>query len=265
MRTTTGLLLILIALGAAQSLALEPARQATLEDAALKAADAIAADGDPAVARDIYAALAGSAATPAVQAEAQAAFERIPEPIALFDGNTFEGWEGDQTWFRIEDGAIVAGKMTEPIPHNTFLCTTREFGDFVLHLKVKIVGGDTANAGIQLRSRRVPDNHEVSGYQADMGQKYWGCLYDESRRNKVLAGVDQALLDRVLNQGEWNDYLIRCEGRRIRLWLNGSQTVDYIETEEGIADSGIIGLQVHGGPASEAWYKDIVLTPIAAK
>lgn len=264
MNATKRMLLITVCLSA-QVFAQQPVRLPALEESALKAADGMVADGDPAVARELYHALAESAASPEVKAAAQSALERTAEPITLFDGETFDGWEGDMTWFRIEEGAIVAGKMTEPIPHNTFLCTTRDFGDFVLHLKVKLVGGDTANAGIQLRSKRVPDNHEVSGYQADMGQKYWGCLYDESRRNKVLASVDQALVDGVLKQGEWNDYLIRCEGKRIRLWLNGSQTVDYTETEEGIADSGIIGLQVHGGPASEAWYKDIVLTPLAAK
>ena len=38
--------------------------------------------------------------------------------------------------------------------------------------------------------RSIPDHHEVIGYQADMGGKYWGALYDESRRRKVLAGPD---------------------------------------------------------------------------
>jgi len=38
--------------------------------------------------------------------------------------------------------------------------------------------------------------------------------------------------------------------------------VDYTETDDSIASTGIIGLQVHGGPPSEAWYKDITIKEI---
>jgi hypothetical protein len=100
------------------------------------------------------------------------------------------------------------------------------------------------------------------GYQADMGQQYWACLYDESRRNKILAQPDAELLRKSLKQGEWNDYIILCEGRRIQLWLNGVQTVDYTESDESIEQTGLIGLQIHSGPPSEAWYKDIQIVEI---
>ncbi|GMW02527.1 MAG: glycosyl hydrolase [Candidatus Hydrogenedentota bacterium] len=174
----------------------------------------------------------------------------------LFDGETFAGWEGNLDFFRVEDGAIVGGSMEDAIPRNEFLCTKREYGDFELTLKFKLVG-EKANAGVQFRTTRIPDHHEVSGYQADMGEGYWGCLYDESRRNKVLAGPDEATLKKALKPGEWNEYVIRCEGPRIQLWLNGVQTVDYTEEDDAIARTGIIGLQIHSGPPSEAWYKDV--------
>ncbi|MBM4029849.1 MAG: DUF1080 domain-containing protein, partial [Planctomycetes bacterium] len=114
--------------------------------------------------------------------------EGPPQTIALFDGKTFDGWEGNLDYFRIEDGAIVGGSLDKAIPRNEFLCTKKEYGDFELRLKVKLLGDlARANAGIQIRSRRIPNHHEMIGYQADMGQKYWGCLYDESRRNRILA------------------------------------------------------------------------------
>ncbi len=61
----------------------------------------------------------------------------LPESkvIKLFDGKTFTGWEGNMTSFRIQDGAIVGGTLKAPIPRNEFLCTTREFSDFVLKLQ----------------------------------------------------------------------------------------------------------------------------------
>ncbi len=176
--------------------------------------------------------------------------------VLLFDGNTFAGWEGSRDVFRIENGAIVGGTLTSNVPHNEFLCTRASYDDFELRLQCKLLG-ENANAGIQIRSQRVPDHYEVSGYQADMGQQYWGCLYDESRRNKVLACPEPARIAEVVRAGQWNDYIIRCEGRRIQLWINGFQTVDYTEPDESIPQSGIIGLQIHGGPPSEAWYRNI--------
>ena len=174
----------------------------------------------------------------------------------LFDGKTFAGWEGDLTKFRIEDGAIVAGNMTDTLKHNYFLCTTERYDHFELRLQVKLVG-ENANAGIQLRTERIPNDTEVIGYQADMGQQYWGCLYDESRRRTILQQPDPELIKKTLKPGEWNDYRIRCEGKRIQLWLNGVQTVDYAEEDEGIAETGVIALQIHSGPPAEASYRDI--------
>ena len=114
------------------------------------------------------------------------------EPAPLFDGKTFAGWEGDtkKTW-RIEEGVIVGGSLDEVVPRNEFLCTTKTYGDFELLVKFKLLGDPKqVNAGVQIRTKRIPDHHEVSGYQADIGQGYWGALYDESRRNKVLAAPD---------------------------------------------------------------------------
>ena len=176
----------------------------------------------------------------------------------LFDGKTFKGWEGKREIFRIEDGAIVGGSLKKPIPNNEFLCTEKEYGDFELRLKCKLVGkGD--NAGVQFRSRRIPNHHEVIGYQADMGGGWWGKLYDESRRRRVLAGPDAGAIEKVVKTGDWNEYVIRCQGPRIQIWLNGTQTVDFTEKDAKVARRGVIGLQIHGGAPSEASYKDITL------
>ena len=181
------------------------------------------------------------------------------KPASLFDGRTFSGWEGNLKMFRIEDGAIVGGTFADKIPRNEFLCTTNTYGDFELRLKVKLLGGDKANAGVQFRTARIPNHHEVSGYQADMGTGWWGALYDESRRNKVLLGPDQSRMRAVVKNDDWNDYVIRAEGPRVQLSLNGVQTVDYTEMDPSVAKSGVICVQIHSGPPSEAWYKDITL------
>ncbi len=178
--------------------------------------------------------------------------------VVLFDGKTFDGWEGPMESFRIKDGSIVAGTLKADIPKNQFLSTKQAFGDFELRLKFKMVG-EKVNAGVQFRTKRIPDHHEVIGYQADMGGKYWGALYDESRRRKVLSGPDLEEVMKVVKHQDWNEYVIRAEGARIQLWLNGMKTVDFTEADETIERSGVVALQVHSGGPMEAWYKDIVL------
>ena len=56
---------------------------------------------------------------------------------------------------------------------------------------------------------------------------------------------------------DWNDYVIRCAGKRVQLWMNGLRIVDYVEPDDDIEQNGFIGLQIHSGPPSEVWYKDI--------
>lgn len=184
---------------------------------------------------------------------------------SLFDSKTLKGWEGNVKMFRVEKGAIVAGTLKSKIPHNDFLCSTRTFGDFELRLQARLIGQGN-NAGVQFRSHRIPQHFEVKGYQCDIGtmqnRPIWGSLYDESRRRKFLAEGDKLKLTAALRragkqQQGWNDLVIRCEGPRVRIWINGFQTVDYVERAKDIPRTGIIGLQIHSGAPTEAWYRRI--------
>ena len=122
--------------------------------------------------------------------------------LRLFDGKSFKGWEGNLKAFRIEDGAIVGGSMKEPVPKNEYLCTKKKYADFELRLKFKVLGKDP-NAGIQVRSERVPNSNEVIGYQADIGQHLWGWLYDE-RRHKALTGPAESEQSKLFKKNDWN-------------------------------------------------------------
>jgi hypothetical protein len=195
------------------------------------------------------------------------AFGADPKPVPLFDGKTLAGWEGDteKTW-KVEDGAITGGSLETVVPRNEFLCTTKTYENFELKLTFKLTGDkDKANAGVQFRTKRIPKHHEVIGYQADIGQNYWGALYDESRRKKVLAAPAKEVIEKLVKHGEWNDYTIRCEGPRVRLWLNGTLTVDYTEADEKIERSGVIALQVHGGAKAKVAYKNITIEELLKK
>ena len=179
----------------------------------------------------------------------------------LFDGETFDGWHGNHRYFRIVDEAIVGGMLHEPTPRNEFLSTSKEYDNFEFRLQFKLVGKAT-NAGIQIRSQRIPDNHEMIGYQADLGPGYCGFLYDESRRRTMLARSDKQ--DEILDRFEWNDYRIRCQGNEISLWINGYQTVRYREPDPSIPQKGLIALQIHSGPPGEVWYRNIEIEELPA-
>lgn len=184
------------------------------------------------------------------------------EPKSIFDGKTFNGWVGDtnKTW-RIADGAFVGGSLDEKVPRNEFVRTTRSYTNFVLRLKFKLLGeSGFVNGGVQVRSKPAtkPPN-EMIGYQADIGEGWWGALYDETRRNKVLIKPDAEAVKRAVKKDDWNDYEIRCEGKRIRTAMNGVPMIDYTEPDDSIEQFGQIGLQLHGGGQTEIYYKDITI------
>ncbi len=188
--------------------------------------------------------------------------QAAPEP--LFDGRTFQGWQGntEKTW-RIEDGVILGGSL-EGNPRNEFLATRQRFKNFILRLEYKLAGTEGfVNGGVQFRSQRSDDPpNEMIGYQADIGAGYSGHLYDESRRKRMLAEPDKALIQRLEKPGDWNALEIRAEDQRVQIRLNGTRTVDYTEREPGIPLNGRIALQIHGNCKAVIGFRNITLEPL---
>jgi putative membrane-bound dehydrogenase-like protein len=187
----------------------------------------------------------------------------------LFNGTSLEGWNiraGEEKWWSVQDGMITGGSLTEKVPYNTFLSTKKSYQNFDLRFQIKLTKGDGfINSGLQLRSTRVPNNSEMCGYQVDAGIGWWGKLYDESRRNKVIGEpVDAAAIKAAAKDWDWNDYRIVCEGKRIRSWINGVPALDYTEADPSIPLSGLIGLQAHGGGKFLVQFKNITLTELPA-
>ncbi len=180
----------------------------------------------------------------------------------LFDGKTLKGWEGNLEFFRVQDGAIVAGTLDRRIPRNEFLASIDEFDNFELRFKARLTG-QGKNAGVQFRSQRIPNNHEMIGYQCDIGSwskgLIWGMIYDESRRRKMLTSVDQDELAKHVKADGWNQFVVRADGPHIQIWVNGFRTANYKEPDAKIPQRGRFGLQIHSGPPAECWYKDIEL------
>lgn len=189
-----------------------------------------------------------------------------PEPISLFDGKTLDGWEFDPKVWRVEDGVITGGSRTEKVPKNFFISTKKSFQNFELQLTIKCSGDPKTgliNSGIQIRSIRVPGGAHVAGYQVDCGDTWFGKIYDEFRRRAVIAEpVDAEKLAEVVDVFGWNDYRIRAEGPRIRVWINDVLATDYTEENPNVALDGVIAPQVHGGGVALVEFKDVTIVEL---
>ena len=185
----------------------------------------------------------------------QSAKLQVPEKgfTPLFNGKDLSGWEGNFKLWKAADGTIKAA--SPGIKHNDFLATKKEYDHFELRLEFRMKDGK-GNSGVQFRSQREKNSTAVIGYQADLGQKYWGCLYDEHRRRRILQNAAQGL-EKVLKKNDWNSYSIRAVGNKITLKINGFTTVEYMEEDKTIPEKGLIALQIHSGPAMQMEFRNI--------
>src|SRR5262249_27577202 len=149
-------------------------------------------------------------------------------PLVTSDGD-LAGWEGDTKLWSNKNGVLIG--HSPGIRNNEFLSTKASYDDFVLSLYFKMIEGK-GNSGVQFRSIRIPP-HEMSGYQADIGDGFWASLYDESRRNKTLVSASQDAL-KALNKNDWNHYVVSASGGKIVLTLNGKRAVEYHEPDPAI-------------------------------
>ncbi|RYD18622.1 MAG: DUF1080 domain-containing protein, partial [Verrucomicrobiaceae bacterium] len=186
-------------------------------------------------------------------------------PVSLFDGKSLEGWQirpGEEKWWKVQDGMIVGGSLEEQVPFNTFISSSRAYGNFELTYKLRLVKGEGfMNSGMQIRSQRSEKDSEMIGYQVDAGAGYWGDIYDESRRNTALA---KGTAPEAAKDWEWNEYKVLCEGPRVRTWINGTLVTDYTEKDGSIPQTGLLGLQTHGGGKLLVQMKDISINELAS-
>jgi putative membrane-bound dehydrogenase-like protein len=190
------------------------------------------------------------------------------EKVSLFDGKSLDGWDYNPAVWRVEDGLITGGSTTEKIKANFFICTKQSYQNFELTMSIKCSGDPATgliNSGIQIRSVRVPGGTHMSGYQIDCGDNWFGKIYDEFRRNRVITDpVDPEALKKVVDVFGWNEYRIRAEGPRIQVWINGVLATDYTETDPNIALDGRIAPQVHSGGVALVQVKDVSITELPA-
>jgi hypothetical protein len=180
--------------------------------------------------------------------------------VDLFNGKDLKGWVqfGGQAKYRAEGGEIVG--TTVPNTSNSFLCTQRHYGDFILELEFKV--HPDLNSGVQVRSHvydeetsvqwngktiKIPAGR-VHGYQVEIdpdvkrGRLWTGGIYDEGRRAWLKDLKDNEPARKAFKPNEWNKLRIECNGDSIKTWLNGVPAADL---KDSMTPKGFIALQVH--------------------
>jgi hypothetical protein len=187
---------------------------------------------------------------------------RADEPpgpwVSLFNGKNLDGWiqRGGKAKYRAEDNQIVGSSV--PNTSNSFLCTKKNYADFVLELEFKV--HPELNSGVQIRSHCFEEGKTIEvkgkkikikagvvhGYQVeiDPSKRAWtGGIYDESRRGWLYDLKKNEPARMAFKQNEWNKFRIECRGPSIKTWLNGVAAADL---KDNLTPSGFIALQVHG-------------------
>ena len=175
----------------------------------------------------------------------------------LFNGKDLDGWvqRGGKAKYRVENKEIVGTCV--PNTGNSFLCTKRDYADFILELEFKV--NPKLNSGVQIRSHCFDKNKtlevkgkkmtipagRVHGYQVeiDPSERAWtGGIYDEGRRGWLNDLKKNEPARTAFKQNEWNKFRIECRGDSIKTWLNGVAAADL---KDSLTPSGFIALQVH--------------------
>jgi hypothetical protein len=179
------------------------------------------------------------------------------ETITLFDGKDLAGWEGHESLWSVQDGAIV-GKNTGPVKVSTYLLTRQKFSDFRLTATVKLVESEM-HSGIAFWGRNAPEHGDRYTYAGHlvMFPSNWG-MYDLFGRNGLP--VDGGPAKKVGKQHDWNELEILAQGNRVRVAVNGVQVVDWRDPQPDRIHEAPIGLQLHSNKVpQEVRFKNLVL------
>lgn len=203
----------------------------------------------------------------------------------IFDGTSWNGWDGDRTFWRVENGSFIGESTPQNVvSRNTFLIwrggTLR---DFELKLEVRM---NSTNSGIQLRSQELPEvgRWVLAGYQADMefAGLYTGNLHDErgrsflAQRGQVTIDTDSAARPRIvgriddpvklrgmININGWNQYHIIARGNVIMVIYNGQLMSAFVDDDARNRElEGLLGFQMHTGPPMKVEYRNVFLKTV---
>ena len=204
--------------------------------------------------------------------------------VSIFDGKSLDGWEGDPTYWRVENGSLI-GEVTPAtlLKQNSFIIwrggTTRDF-----ELKVEYRVSDKGNSGINYRSEAIEGQpFALRGYQADIdgADKYTGQNYEERGRTFLALRGDISRLDvdgkartigsvgtkealaGFIKKADWNKVHLIVRGNTMIHMINGHVMSIVVDDDSARRKTnGLLGVQVHVGPPMKIEYRNMRLKKI---
>jgi Domain of Unknown Function (DUF1080) len=173
-----------------------------------------------------------------------------PGWVPLMTGHDLRGWTNPFPW---GTAVVSSNEIHLTADRKFFLVTDRPYTNFVFEGEVLLPPGE-ANSGFMFRAQVAPKR--VWGYQAEVDgdetRRWSGGLYDEGRRMWFISPIRgdaaseaafRARAGEAFKRHDWNTYRITCQGRQIRIEVNGVVTTDIEDAQDA---AGVIALQHHG-------------------
>ena len=217
---------------------------------------------------------------------------------SIFNGKDLEGWRGDPTYWRVENGILTGEVIPETIlKRNSFIIYEKEQPEnFELKLEYRIT--NSGNSGINYRSeiiKNVP--FALRGYQCDIDgkNKYTGQNYEEKKRTtlaymgevvtipkmpdsilksnlrknvkkncwqtRTIADIKtKSQLKSNIISNDWNEVHLKVKDNKMQHYVNGVLFSEVTDLDsKNRSNKGYIGVQVHVGPPMKIEYKNLRL------
>jgi hypothetical protein len=201
--------------------------------------------------------------------------------VPIFNGKSLDGWEGDPTYWRVEDGCLVGEVTPETLLKRNSFIIWRGGSPADFELKVEYRVSEKGNSGINYRSEEVEDTpFALRGYQFDIdgANRYTGQNYEERGRTFLALRGDFSRADadgvsRIIGSvgkkdglagfvrnGDWNTAHLIVRANTFIHMVNGQvMSVVVDDDRERRKSRGLIGVQVHVGPPMKIEYRNFRL------
>lgn len=188
-----------------------------------------------------------------------------PAPwIPLFDGKSLDGWQASEhaaSW-QVADGLLTGHGQRSHLFY-TGPAGGHDFRNFELVAECK--AGPAANSGIFFHTRYQDKGWPGQGYEVQINNTYNGTgNYRELKRTGSLYGV-RNIYKSFVKDNAWCRIRIKVAGHRIRVWVDGFPTVDYLQPKHPVRapnrkgrvlSHGTFALQAHD-PGSRIAFRAI--------
>lgn len=196
--------------------------------------------------------------------------------VPIFNGKNLDGWQGigsDTSSYYAQDGQLIC-KDTGKV----HIFTVKEYANFILRLEIKMDPGGNNGVGIRTKVSKQPhlegseiqvldDPYYTRGIpRAGKEPKDWVPLKDYQHHGSIY-GVVPAKTGQLKPTGQWNQQEIVCDGRRVKVTLNGVvivdanfdqvKPIDHLEHPGMFYTQGHIGLHAHGNFGAKVYFRNL--------